>query len=110
MSDFMRLWSEIDSRHVDAKDSQGAVPELFELYKSLDPVERNAANADLFAALRVGTEGQRYDALAIINEFRVRQALDHLRELAVRLQVESSPGAPFELAKVERIIGRLMAE
>ena len=110
MSDFVRLWTEIDKRHVDAKDSQGAIPELFDLYQSLDPKERESANSDLFAALREGSEGQRYDALAIINQFRVREAVPHLRELAVRLQMDDSPGAPFELAKVERIIGKLTAE
>ena len=107
MSDFMRLWSDIDKRHTDAKDSQGAIPELFSLYASLDASERDQANSDLFDVLRHGTEGQRYDALAIINEFRVADALPALRELAVRLQIEDSPGAPFELAKVDRIIARL---
>lgn len=110
MSDFTRLWSEIDKRHVDAKDSQGAIPELFDLYQPLDPKQRESANSDLFAALREGDEDQRYDALAIINRFQVREALPHLRELAVRLQIDDSRGAPFELAKVEQFIARLVTE
>jgi hypothetical protein len=57
--------------------------------------------------MRDGTEHQRYDALAIINEFRVTEALPHLLDLALRLQLDDGPGAPFELAKVERIIRRL---
>lgn len=109
MSDFGRSWAEIDRRYVDSKDSQGAIPELFQLYESLDPREREAANANLFASLRAGSEGQRYDALAIINQFQVREAVPHLRELAVRLETDESAGAPFELAKVERIIGKLLA-
>ena len=103
----MRLWSEIDRRHQAAKDSQGAIPELFALYRSLEPRERVAANSDLFAAMRDGTEGQRYDAMAIISEFGVTEALPHLLDLALRLQMDDGPGAPFELAKVDRIIRRL---
>lgn len=107
MSDFKRLWLEIDERYVAAKDAEGALAALYKLYGSLDDDERSAANADLFVALRDGTEGERFDALAIINKFGIAEALPHMRELAVRLQLDDSPGAPFELEKVERFISEL---
>jgi len=33
--------------------------------------------------------------------------MPYLRDLAVRLQFDESPGAPFELAKVQRLIEKL---
>lgn len=107
--DWRKQWAEIDRRHQDAKDSQGAIVELFQRYAELPPEDRNHANKVLFEALQEGTETQRYDALAIINEFRVTEAIPHLRELAARLQMDDSPGAPFELAKVQRFISKLQS-
>ncbi len=107
MSDWQRIWSEVSRRHIAAKDSQGAIVELFGLYAELDPDERKAVNKDLFEAMRVGDETQRFDALAITNEFKVADAMPYLRELAVRLQLDDSPGAPFELAWVQEIIKKL---
>ena len=107
MSDWRRIWSEVSRRYIAAKDSQGAIVELFKLYAALDPDEREAANADLFEALRAGDDGERYDAQAITSKFELVDAIPYLRELAVRLQLDDSPGAPFELAKVQRLIEKL---
>jgi hypothetical protein len=107
MSDWRRIWSEVSRRHIAAKDSQGAIRELFGLYAELDPDERKAANQDLFEAMRVGDETQRFDALAITSEFKLADAIPYLRELAVRLQLDDSPGAPFELTRVQRLIKKL---
>lgn len=107
MSDWRRIWSEVSRRHIAAKDSQGAITELFKLYAELDPDERKAANEDLFEAIRAGDDLERYDALAITNKFELADAMPCLRELAIRLQLNDSPGAPFELAKVQRLIKKL---
>jgi len=100
-------WAEIDRRHQGDRDSQGAIVELFERYAELQPEQRENVNKILFEALREGTEVQRYDALAIINEFQVGEALPHLSQLAARLQFDDSASAPFELAKVQRIMSKL---
>ncbi len=107
MSDWRRIWSEVSRRHIAAKDSQGAIVELFKLYSKLDPDERKAANKDLFEAIRDGDETFRYDALAITSEFKLADAMPHLNHLAIRLQMDDSPGAPFELQWVQRIIQKL---
>jgi hypothetical protein len=109
MSDWRRIWSEVSRRYIEAKDSQGAIVELFGLYAKLDPDERKAANEELFEAIRAGDDLERWDALAITNKFKLKDALPYLGELAVRLQLDDSPGARFELAKVQRIIERLQS-
>lgn len=107
-TDWRTVWREVDRRRQQAKDSQGAIVELFERYARLNPAGRAAANEALFEALHESDETRRYDALAIINEFQIREAVPHMRELAARLQLaDDSPGAPFELAKVQRFLEKL---
>ncbi len=50
-SDWRTVWSEVDRRHQEAKDSQGALEELFERYARLVSAERVAANQVLFESL-----------------------------------------------------------
>jgi hypothetical protein len=107
--DWRTAWGEVDRRHVEAKDSQGAIVELFELYARLSADARAAANAALFDALHEDDETRRHDALAMINQFKLREAIPHMRELAARLQLADSAGAPFELAKVQRFLQKLQA-
>ena len=102
------VWAEVDRRHQESKDSQGALLELYERYALLDEAERKEVNQLLIEALEAGSETQRFDALAIINQFRIVDALEELRRLAVRLQHKDDPAAPFDLAKVNRIISRLV--
>lgn len=83
-SDWRTVWSEVDRRHQEAKDSQGALEELFERYARLVSAERVAANQVLFESLDEDDETRRYDALAIINRFHLTEAIPHMRELAIR--------------------------
>jgi len=106
-SNWREMWAEVDRRHEESKDSQGAIVELFGRYARLDKQGRADADGALFEALHGEDETKRYDALAIINEFQLSEAIPHLRELAARLQLTDTPGAPFELAKVQRILHKL---
>ena len=108
-SDWRSVWEEVDRRHTMEKDSQGAIIELYELYAELDAAERADANEALLEALREGDEDKRFDALAIIDEFSLREAIPDLRALSARLQFDDSPGAPFEMAKIGRILEKLKA-
>lgn len=101
------LWAEVGRRHEESKDNQGAIVQLLECYVSLDAQSRAEADRAIFEALLGEDETKRYDALAIINAFQLQDAIPHLLELAARLQLTDTPGAPFELAKVERIIAKL---
>ena len=54
----------------EAKDSQGVLLELFAHYRALSPEDRLVVD-DLLADLATSSEGSvRFDALALINEFR----------------------------------------
>ena len=55
-------------------------------------------------------EKVRFDALAMIREFRIVSALPALRSLADRLERQDAPGTPFEWAKVNRLIGLLIEQ
>jgi len=52
-------------------------------------------------------EKVRFDALALIADFKIGSAVPALRTLARRLAWSPAPGAPYELKKVDRILGVL---
>lgn len=81
--------------------------ELRRLYASLGGDDRLVINAVLADSLASPDETLRYDALALIDEFKIREAVPRLHELNSRLSVDGSPGAPFEAAKVQRILDRM---
>jgi hypothetical protein len=98
---------EVNQTYEDAKDSQGALLALFDRYRLLSPNEREAVNSLLAEQLASPDEGVRFDALALIREFNIGSTEPQLRSLAARLDTEMTPGAPFELAKVNRILKQL---
>jgi hypothetical protein len=55
-------------------------------------------------------ETVRFDALALIDDFRIAKAMPALRALAGRLASSRLPGAPYELLKVDRILRDLEAQ
>lgn len=54
-------------------------------------------------------ENVRFDALSLIEDFKIRSAVPALRKLADRLEHQDQPGAPYEWAKVKRILGNLVS-
>jgi hypothetical protein len=52
-------------------------------------------------------EGLRFDALALIDDLKVKAAGAALRALAGRLALSDAPSAPYELQKVDRILNNL---
>jgi len=89
------------------KQSQAALFALFERYRRLPVGERHVIDRLLADDVQSDDEGRRFDALAIIREFRIVSALPALRALAARLENASEPSAPYEWAKVNRTIGLL---
>ena len=89
------------------KDPQLALDRLHSLYRKFDASEQAMADRVLGEWTLSPDEGMRFDALALIDEFEVRLVVPALRELVIRLQVSDAPGAPYELEKVKRIIGKL---
>lgn len=110
-NDVRAMWSRIrdeaDAAAQASKNSHGAVLELSQRYKSLDPQQREIVDEILTEWVLSDDETKRFDALALIDEYRVRSALAALRTLAARLEGGTGPGAPYEWAKVNRIIAAL---
>jgi hypothetical protein len=89
------------------KDSQLVLDRLHSLYLKFDASERAMANRVLAEWALSADEGMRFDALALIDEFKIKQATTALNELAQRLGKSKALGAPYELEKVKRIVGNI---
>jgi len=98
---------EVSARAVANKASQEALLAMAERYRSLPEDERGIVDQLLSDQLASDDETVRFDSLALIREFRIVAALPALRALAESLQQQQSPGAPYERAKVDRLIGAL---
>ena len=111
-ADEFRAW--LNDRHVDiarraaaAKDSQSAIRDLERLYGNLDADERRLADPVIVSWATSDDPTMRFDGLALIAKFEITGALPALRRLADSLEGEVAPSAPYDWAKVNRIIGRL---
>jgi len=101
----------LDKRAIQAKDSMQAIFELNDAYGRLDETERSEVNKVLVEWLLSDDAGLRYDAEFIVEKHSLRKAVPALRTLQDRLENESSePGAPYEWAKVNRILGGLASD
>jgi len=90
-----------------AKQSQDALTSIAARYRCLSPEERRVVDDVLVEQLGSDNEIVRFVALALIEDFRITSALPSLRRLAESLETQHRPGAPYEWAKVNRIIGKL---
>jgi hypothetical protein len=105
-----KLWEyrkQVDRTAIELKESNLALEWLRNFYRDLEASERVLANQVLAEWLLFDDESVRFDALALIGDFRISTALTALDELAARLQQSKSPGAPYELKKVERVVREL---
>lgn len=90
-----------------SKSSQAVVLELSRQYRALDDSERSEVDGLLAEWVLSQDEGKRFDAMAVIADNHVTHAVPALRELGARLEASDAPSAPFEWAKVNRILGNL---
>lgn len=104
---WLAIWRDADVRYREMKASNEALLELYERYAELAPADRDEVDRLLAETLLSHDENLQFDALALIEEFRIASALPELRALAKRLPRSNSPGAPYHLAKVQRIIDLL---
>jgi hypothetical protein len=100
-------WAKTNAREVARKNSQGALLDLFTIYESLDQEERVLANQVLSEWIASTDDSKRFDALAMVDHFSIRSAINSLRSLAAAIQKREDHEAPYELAKVKRILDRL---
>ena len=86
------------------KDSYLALDRLHGLYQEFDAQERAMADQVLSEWVQSEDETVRFDALALIDDFRITKAMPALRAFAGRLASSRLPGALYELQKVDRIL------
>lgn len=100
--------SEDTARAQEFKQPQEALRWMAARYRTLSEEERIVINGLLAEQLASEDENVRFDALALIREFRIASAVPALRRLADWLETQDWPGAPYEWAKVNKIIGVLV--
>ena len=86
------------------KDSYLTLDRLHTLYERFNSEERAMANEVLHEWALSDDERVRFDALALIDDFKISSAVPALKALADRLVSSSAVCAPFELHKVDRIL------
>ena len=90
------------------KDPQQVTVQLSRAYARSDAEQQRVIHDVLRKWLLSDDEARRFDALTIVEEHKVRSAMPALRGLQDRLEREqASPGAPYEWAWVNRVIGTL---
>lgn len=97
----------VDAEAMSLKNSSLALERLHELYVRCDHEEQAMANQVLSEWALSEDESVRFDALALIEDFKVATAVPALQKLSERLALSRTPGAPYELKWVKRIVGVL---
>lgn len=100
-------WRAVDEEGKSLKDSYIALDRLHSLYRKFDAKEQLMADQVLAEWALSEDENVRFDALALIDDFKITTAMPALNTLAGRLASSSAPGAPYELQKVDRILRNL---
>ena len=106
-SEWTALRDRLDAEAIAMKESQAVVIELSRRYAALDADAREVVDELLSEWVLSDDEKHRFDALALVSDHRVLSALPALRELLVRLDGSTTPGAPYEQAKIRRILACL---
>ncbi len=104
------MWAYRQSADRDAnalKESNLAWEWLRNLYRKFDSDERKLADQVLIEWVLSDDENVRYDALVVIDEFKIADALFAVQELATRLRLSNAPSAPYELKKVDSLLQKL---
>jgi hypothetical protein len=85
------------------KDTYLALERLRAWYKKLSTQERVLADQVLAEWVLSEDENIRFDALALIDEYKIVGATPALQKLSCRLASSNAPGALHELNKIRRI-------
>jgi hypothetical protein len=101
------FWAAAVDEALGLKDAYRSVERLGSFYRNLDQASRELADVVLAEWVLSEDEKLRFDALAVVDDFLVASALPALCQLAARLSSAGTPGAPFEIERVEGIVQRL---
>jgi hypothetical protein len=101
------FWESADREALELKDSYLALDRLHTLYHGLDSSERELADQVVAEWLLSGEEAKRFDAVALIRDFKIASAVPALQRLADELDRSDDPGARFEREKVDGLLAEL---
>jgi hypothetical protein len=111
MSDARTRWAalryELDATAAATKDSHEVLFELSRRYRDLPAEDKQAVDGLLAEWVLADDPKLRFDAIALVGDHHIQSAVPSLRELARRLEDGTDPSAPYEWAKVNRLLGRL---
>jgi hypothetical protein len=99
-----------DEEAMSLKDSYLTLDRLHSLYRKFDEEERAMADQVLAEWVLSEDENLRFDALALIYDFKIVSATPALQKLIDRLASCRTSGAPHELNKVKRIVKSLQLQ
>jgi hypothetical protein len=104
----MREYREDAQREAEEqKDSYLVLDRLHSLYKKFDANERAMADQVLCEWVLSDDPSIRFDAMVLINDLKIAQSVQVLKELAKRLASSRAPSAPYEISWINRIIDAL---
>lgn len=106
--DWLRACEAFSARAEANRQPNDALFAIAARYRRLSDENRTVVDQLLIEQLAAPDENVRFDALWLIDEFRIRSAVPALRRLADWLETQEDPGAPYEWAKVNRLIGVLV--
>ena|SRR5438876_8352352 len=89
------------------RDAYHSLDRLCALYHKFDAKERVMADQVIAEWALSEDENTRFDAQALIDEFKIRSALPALKKLVTRLTASKAVGAANELELVNRLIADL---
>jgi hypothetical protein len=98
---------EAEAEGQESKEAMLPIERLRDAYSRFTPSEQVLGEQVLAEWLDSDDENRRFDALALIDEFRVVAMAPALGRLADRLRESRAPGASFEREKIGRIMDRL---
>ena len=101
------LWRRANQDAKERKDPFVALEMLLSLYSDFDPERRECAKQVLATWVLSDAEAKRFDAMALIREFRIAEAVPALEKLRQQLAASRAPGAPFEREKVDGLLAEL---
>jgi hypothetical protein len=106
---WLEMREKVSADAIARKESQSALLVMAQHYQSLRVDEKSIVNLLFIEQLGADDESIRFDAEALIRECSIVEALPALRSLSEELEFDTSPGAPYEWAKVGRLIAYLEA-
>jgi len=104
------LWEKLDKKAMERKASHEALLELRKAFSGWDQKTQRAARPVIAEWLRSENPRKRFDALALVEEFSICEAISPLRELIRKLDQESTAESKFNLKRATEVLRKLAGD